>query len=105
MLLRSASTVPGGSLAKAESVGANTVNGPGPFNVSTRLAAVTAVTSVVKSPAPTAVSTMSVESRVYAIAVDMKNVMKRLKIVFKRTPLKVKDLKRAFTWKAGGHFT
>ena len=30
------STVPAGSLAKAASVGANTVNGPGPFSVSTR---------------------------------------------------------------------
>jgi hypothetical protein len=30
-----ASTVPGGSFAKASSVGAKTVNGPGPFKVST----------------------------------------------------------------------
>ena len=44
---------------KAASFGANTVNGPSPFRVSTRSAALTAVTSVEKSPAATAVSTMS----------------------------------------------
>ena len=43
----SMSTVPAGSFAKASLVGANTVNGPGPFNVSTRPAALTAATSVV----------------------------------------------------------
>ena len=41
------STVPAGSLAKAALVGANTVNGPVLFNVSTRPAAFTAATSVV----------------------------------------------------------
>ena len=55
----SASTVPAGSLANASSVGANTVNGPAPFNVSTSPAALTAATSVLKSPAETAVSTIS----------------------------------------------
>jgi hypothetical protein len=84
--------VPAGSFAKAESVGAKTVKGPGLFNVSTRFAAVTAVTSVSKLPAPTAVSTMSVGSRVCAIAEDIKMVKKKLKIVFKRTPsLKLSD--------------
>src|SRR5262249_41975835 len=47
--LSSASTVPGGSFAKAALVGANTVNGPGPCKVSTRPAAFTAATSVVWS--------------------------------------------------------
>jgi hypothetical protein len=42
-----ASTVPGGSAAKALLTGANTVNGPGPLRVSTRPAALTAATSVV----------------------------------------------------------
>ena len=37
--LSSVSTVPAGSLANASSVGANTVNGPGPLSVSTRPAA------------------------------------------------------------------
>ena len=41
------STVPGGSLANASLVGANTVKGPAPSRVSTRPAAFTAVTSVV----------------------------------------------------------
>lgn len=103
MLFRSASTVPGGNLAKAESVGANTVNGPGLFKVSTRFAAVTAVTSVLKSPAPTAVSTMSVDRRVCAIAVDMKIVINKLKNVFKRTPFLVELLVVAFTLEADGN--
>src|SRR6185437_223735 len=45
----SLSTVPAGSLPKAEFVGANTVNGPLPSRVSTRPAAFTAATSVVWS--------------------------------------------------------
>ena len=53
--------VPSGNAANASSVGANTVNGPSPFKVSTRPAACTAATNVVKDPAPTAVSTMSCE--------------------------------------------
>ena len=48
-----------GILANAASVGANTVNGPGPFNVVTRSAAFSAAASVLKLPAETAVSTMS----------------------------------------------
>ena len=51
---RSASTVPAGSLANAASVGANTVNGPLPESVSTRPAAFTAATRVLKLPASTA---------------------------------------------------
>src|SRR6187399_1302994 len=57
--LSSDSTVPAGSLAKASSVGANTVNGPAPFSVVTRSAAVSAAASVLNEPAATAVSTMS----------------------------------------------
>jgi hypothetical protein len=52
-------TVPPGSLANASSVGANTVKGPGPLRVSTRPAALTAVTSVLNELAATAVSTIS----------------------------------------------
>ena len=48
-----------GSLANASSVGAKTVNGPGPLSVGTRPAAVRAAASVLNDPAPTAVSTMS----------------------------------------------
>ena len=44
------SSVPGGSLAKASSVGAKTVNGPGPFSVCTSPAALTAATRVLKFP-------------------------------------------------------
>ena len=54
----SISTVPAGSLAKAASVGAKTVNGPGPWRVSTRPAAFTAATSVVWSFEAAAFSTM-----------------------------------------------
>ena len=50
--------MPFGSLAKAALVGANTVNGPGPYSVSTRPAAFTAATSVVWSFELTAFSTM-----------------------------------------------
>jgi hypothetical protein len=53
------STVPAGSAANAALVGANTVNGPGPFSVATRSAALTAATSVVWSFELTALSTMS----------------------------------------------
>ena len=53
------STVPAGSASNAASVGANTVNGPSPLSVSTNPAALTAATSVLNLPAPTAVSTMS----------------------------------------------
>src|SRR3954465_3350687 len=55
----SVSTVPAGSLAKASSVGAKTVNGPGPLSVSTSPAACRAAASVLNDPAATAVSTMS----------------------------------------------
>src|ERR1700733_9137439 len=55
----SVSTVPMGSFANASLVGANTVNGPGPFSVSTNPAAFTAATSVVWSAELTALSTMS----------------------------------------------
>ena len=61
------STVPAGSLANAASVGANTVNGPAPFSVSTSPAAFTAATRVVNPPA-TAVSTMSAAEATDAIA-------------------------------------
>src|SRR5436190_19231164 len=57
--LRRYSTVPAGSLANASSVGANTVNGPAPFSVSTSPAALRAAASVLKLPAATAVSMMS----------------------------------------------
>ena len=55
----SASTVPSGRLANASSVGAKTVNGPSPCNVSTRPAASSAATNVVNLPSLTASSTMS----------------------------------------------
>ena len=45
-----------GSLAKASSVGAKTVNGPGSFRASVRPAASTAATSVSKRPSAVAVS-------------------------------------------------
>jgi hypothetical protein len=64
--LSSDSTVPAGSLAKAASVGANTVNGPGPLRVSTRPAALSAVARVLKLPAATAVSTMSAAGFAFA---------------------------------------
>src|SRR3954447_10081344 len=53
------SSVPAGRAAKAASVGAKTVNGPGPLSVSTRPAAWTALTNVPNWPAATAVSTTS----------------------------------------------
>jgi hypothetical protein len=59
MSFKRLSTVPGGSLAKASSVGAKTVNGPGPFRVVTRFAAPKAAANVLNEPAPTAVSTIS----------------------------------------------
>ena len=51
------STVPAGNAAKAAFVGAKIVKGPVPLRVSTRPAAVTAVTRVVWSADPTAIST------------------------------------------------
>ena len=51
--------MPAGSAAKAASVGANTVKGPLPWSVSTRPAALTAVSRVLNEPASVAVSTMS----------------------------------------------
>ena len=54
----SLSTVPLGSLSKAAFVGANTVKGPGPDRVSTRPAAFTAATSVVRVLACEAFSTI-----------------------------------------------
>ena len=51
--------MPSGSLAKASSVGAKTVNGPSPFRALTRSALVRAAARVLKLPAATAVSTMS----------------------------------------------
>src|SRR6185503_16953090 len=62
----SVSTVPAGSLSKAELTGANTVNGPLPFNVSTSPAAFTAATSVVWSAELTALSTMSFDLNIGA---------------------------------------
>src|ERR687894_649125 len=56
---RRVSTVPSGRAANASSVGAKTVKGPSPRSVSSSPAAWTAVTRVSKSPAATAVSTMS----------------------------------------------
>ncbi len=47
------------SSPKASLVGANTVSGPGPLRVSVSPAAVSAAVSVVRAPAPKAVSTMS----------------------------------------------
>ena len=51
--------MPAGRAAKAALIGANTVNGPGPFSVGTRPAALTAATRVVWSFELTALSTMS----------------------------------------------
>ncbi len=49
-------TVPLGSFLKAASVGANTVNGPGPLSVVVRFAACTAAAREVNLPSATAVS-------------------------------------------------
>ncbi len=57
--LSSPSTVPLGSAENAALVGANTVNGPAPFSVSTSPAALTAATRVVWSLELTALSMMS----------------------------------------------
>jgi hypothetical protein len=54
----SASSVALGSFANASSVGAKTVNGPGPASTASSPVAWSSFTSVVKSPAATAVSTM-----------------------------------------------
>ena len=51
--------VPAGNAANASSVGAKTVNGPSPLSTSTKSAAFTAATNVVKDHAATAVSTIS----------------------------------------------
>jgi len=44
----------------------NTINGPLPFSVSTKPAALTAATSALNEPAPTAVSTMSLSAAAFA---------------------------------------
>lgn len=51
-------TVPAGSLANGSSVGANTVNGPSPFSVSTSPVASSEAASVVNDPVSTAVATV-----------------------------------------------
>src|SRR4051794_13726237 len=55
------SSVPAGRAANAASVGANTVYGPAPSSVSTRPAALTAVSRVLNEPASVAVWTMSLD--------------------------------------------
>ena len=52
------STVPFGNLSKAALVGANTVNGPSLLSVSTKPAALTAATNVLKSLFPAATPTI-----------------------------------------------
>ena len=52
------STVPAGNFSNAALVGAKTVNGPSPLSVSASPAAFTAVTNVLKSGFPAAISTM-----------------------------------------------
>ena len=47
MSASTASIVPAGNAANAASVGANTVNGPGPANVPSRPAANTAISKIV----------------------------------------------------------
>src|SRR5210317_1786637 len=51
------SNIPSGSAANASSVGANTVNGPSPCNVSTNPAATTAASNVVCDSLSTIIST------------------------------------------------
>ena len=71
-------TVPSGSLSNAALVGANTVNGPSLFKVSANPAALTAVTKVLKSSFPIAISAIvscsgmvaSVETSVVSIAIS-----------------------------------
>jgi hypothetical protein len=63
--LRRFSTVPGGSFAKASSVGAKTVTVSFPLRVSTRPAAVRAAVRVLKEPAMTAVSTIFFSSAAF----------------------------------------
>ena len=60
--------MPSGNLANALSVGAKTVNGPSPFRVSIKSAAFKAAASVLKLPAETAVSTMSLAAALYLAA-------------------------------------
>ena len=56
MSCNKAATVSSGNLPKASSVGANTVKGPSPLRVSTKSAASSAATSVVRSSLPAAIS-------------------------------------------------
>ncbi len=58
--------MPAGSAANASSVGAKTVNGPGPCSVSTNPAAVAALRRVPNEPAALAVATMSPAGAVVA---------------------------------------
>jgi hypothetical protein len=57
--LTNSSRMPAGSLSKAASVGAKSVNGPGSLSVGIRSAAVRARISVVNCPLAMAVSTIS----------------------------------------------
>src|SRR5690606_15413646 len=66
-----------GILAKASSVGAKTVNGPGPFKVSTSPAACTAVTKVLNDPADLAVSTISAACAMPQASVRVEAIIKR----------------------------
>src|SRR5512139_3636427 len=75
------STVPAGSLANAASVGAKTVNGPLPWRVSTRPAAFTAATRVLKLSAPEATDTRSlpvVQVAAEAVLLALHSPAKRL---------------------------
>jgi hypothetical protein len=74
--LRRFSTVPGGSFAKASSVGAKTVNGPFPLRVSTRPAAVRAAVRVLKEPALTAVSTIFFSSAAFRDAPEKAAILR-----------------------------
>ena len=53
------STIPSGNLAKASSVGVNTVSGPSPFKASTNPVTFAAAIKVLKLPALDAKSTIS----------------------------------------------
>ena len=70
------STVPAGSLEKASSVGAKTVNGPVPLSVATRFVAVSAAARVVKVPAAPAVSMMSC---IVCFQLDKRKIQRLLK--------------------------
>src|SRR5215213_5899979 len=84
------STVPAGSFLKASSVGAKTVNGPGPLRVSTRPAAFTAATRVVKLPFDAAVSTMSAaaagDANTSTVAAASKFLLIDIFFSYRRTP-------------------